>query len=76
MTKIKCLGRVVATDSSRSPQGEIMKFHDFQGFSLILVILANFMKFVILPPRNPSLYIGRAKKYFLEKFYITREHHK
>ena len=49
-------------------QGEIMKFHDFQGFSLILVILANFMKFDILPPRNPSLYIGRAKNIFWKSF--------
>ena len=29
MTKIKWSGRVVASDSTRFPQGEILKFHDF-----------------------------------------------
>ena len=76
MTKMKCPGHVVATDSTRFPQGEIMKIHDFQGFSLILVILANFMKFAILPPRKPSLYMGRVKKQKLKKFYITRKRRK
>ena len=74
--RIKCPRRAVATVSTRFPHSEILKNHDFQGFSLILGLSGDFWWSAVFHHRNPSKNIGRSKNIFLELFFLTREHHK
>ena len=67
--RIECPRRVVATVSTRFAHSEILRNHDFQGFSLNLVQIDGFHGFCCFPSSKTILIYGSTKKYFCQNIF-------